>query len=175
MYHTPLSLEPVDRRGGQVVDARRSDHPVRGAGRSKSGQCTLPAGLFGARGVLVCFGRRDECADGRGGASVGVERLFDGKSSALRGKVKNHLDRSNFWEGRNNPALAFGRRAAAASAALGVGVMPGKAGEKVEGRRMSFFGIFDLPFGLTRKMAPSSVCCRRVSNAFGVRSLRHCT
>ena len=79
---------------------------------------------------------------------MGPERWFDRKATDLRGRVKNHLVRVHFSVGSDRIRVrASPRRRLSMAAALELR-MPGKAGENVEGRRMSFFGIFDLPFGL---------------------------
>ena len=50
---------------------------------------------------------------------MGVERWFERKASHLRGRVKNHPDRSNFSEGAGltRPQMAACRGIAASSAA----------------------------------------------------------
>ena len=135
--------EPVIRRGGEEVEGRREETPVRRARREMSSQYTRPAGAFAAGSVHACHGGHDECRDGRGGTSGGVWRggsSVSPRTFAARRKITSTGAKSP-W-GRWPTALAFDSAAASPPAAPGVAqwaLRDGSPKKSEEGNSSAFF------------------------------------
>ena len=157
-----VQQEPVVRRGGQEVEGRREENPVRRARREMSSQYTRPAGVFAAGSVYACHGGHDECRDGRGGASG---RVWRGGSSvsprtfAARRKIT--LTGATFSVGAavNRPRIWPQRRIAASSAASCAMVL-----RVVDECRCPKRHLRPSIRPKRAVRPPSSVCCRRVLN-----------
>ena len=113
-----VQQEPVVRRGGQEVEGRREEVPLRSARRKQSGQRGRGAGLVGVRRVCLHATRTCELRGGTEGASRWVWRGGSTESTRTFAAGLNitSIGATSLW-GRTPSAIAFRHAAAAPPAA----------------------------------------------------------